>query len=292
MLAEQLAIPTEPDLCQRWRTRAPTWRRRAEGGFNADLYRVVPLAERSAKRFVLTHHYSRSWPSVSLAYGLQRLDQPPTHPDDPEGGALVGVVALGVPMNEAVLTGVFPTLAPYREALELSRLVLLDTEPSNAESWACSRVFGLAAQAGIRGVIAYADPVPRTRITAQGPQQLTPGHVGHVYHAQDFSYLGRGRARRLTLLPDATVLQDRAANKVRRGEPGAAGVIRRLRQYGAPAPGPGESGPYWLAKALTAIGATTVRHPGNHRWARSIGPHRTRVHLGAAVLPRPERTAH
>ncbi|MEV7123926.1 hypothetical protein [Kitasatospora griseola] len=127
-------------------------------------------------------------------------------PGEPNGGRLVGVLALGVPMAKAVLTRVFPTLEAYRESVELSRLVLLDEVPSNGESWLCAASFALAARRGVRGVVAHSDPHPRARVTPSGTQLLTPGHVGHVYAAQDFAYLGRTRARRLVVLPDGTVL--------------------------------------------------------------------------------------
>jgi hypothetical protein len=50
------------------------------------------------------------------------------------GGQLVGVMTLGSPMNTHVLTGPFPKLAPYRQSLELNRLVLLDRVPAIADT--------------------------------------------------------------------------------------------------------------------------------------------------------------
>ncbi len=291
-LPEQLALPdpTASEWCQRWRNRRGSWRRTSEGGFNADVYRTIPLDERIAKRFTIQHHYSGSWPAVRMAFGYQRLDQPPG-PGEPAGGALVGVCALGIPMHQAVLAAVFPDCQPYRETLEISRFVLTDEQPSNAESHFSAGALTMAAKLGIRGVIAHADPHPRTRITPGGPETVTPGHIGHIYAVQDFAYLGRTRARRLVLLPDASSLPDRAINKVRRDEPGHLGVERRLVALGARPRRAGENGADWLTEALDAIGATTIRHGGNHRWARTIGRHRTRTRLAGTALPRPRRLA-
>jgi hypothetical protein len=46
---------------------------------------------------------------------------------------------------------------PYHESLDLSRVVILDSMPANAESWFCARAFELAAAAGIRGIVAFSD---------------------------------------------------------------------------------------------------------------------------------------
>ncbi|MBL1115439.1 hypothetical protein JK364_24005 [Streptomyces sp. 110] len=288
LLAEQLELqqPGSNAWCQRWNHRLPTWRRTRDGGFDPEAHRVVRIPEAPAKRFTVAHHYSASWPVVRLAYGLQRVDQPPG-PDEPEGGRLVGVLALGVPMNTAVLN-VFPDLTPLKESLELSRMCLLDSVASNGESWACARAFQDAATKGIRGIVAHADPVPRVRITADGPSYVMPGHIGHVYgHGQGFAYLGRTRARRLVVLPDATVLNDRAAAKVRRDETGHAAVERRLIALGATARRAEEDGTRWLARALDEVGTAALHHGGCHKYARTIGPHRTRLRLAGPTLPAP-----
>lgn len=276
---ETLHLPDATDLCQRWRDRVPTWRRTSEGGFAPDLHRVIAIPEGPARRFVERHHYSGTWPAVRFAYGLQRIDEP-AGPDEPAGGRLLGVLSLGIPMNGAVLD-IFEGTRRYAETLELNRLVLLDRAESNAESWFCSKAFKAAALQGIRGVVAHSDPQPRTRQTPDGPELISPGHIGHVYVAQDFLYLGRTRPRRLTVLPDATVLSERAAAKIRRDEVGHKGAARRLTNLGAPPRQDGEAGAHWLARALEEIGATTLHHPGNHRFARSIGRRRTRL-LGTA----------
>ncbi|MFI7025097.1 hypothetical protein ACIBMZ_20510 [Micromonospora sp. NPDC049900] len=122
-MLEQLSL-FDPAFCQRWRGGNHTWRPVHEGGFDQRRYRLEPVPEAEARRFVAEHHYSRSFPAARMSFGLL------------EGDHLVGAVVLGVPMHPAVLTKPFPTLCPGRAA-EISRLVLLDEVPSNAESAHC-----------------------------------------------------------------------------------------------------------------------------------------------------------
>lgn len=248
------------ELCQRWNRRRSSWRRTSEGGFDQGLYFVAPIGEELAREFVLTHHYSGSWPVARLRYGLY----------DMLALRMVGVAVLGVPMSERVLTGPFPTLDPYRQSLELSRLVLLDEVPANAESWFATQVFKHAAEAGVRGVVMFSDPMPRR----SGGEVLMPGHVGIIYQACNARYVGRGTPRTLTVLPDHTVLTARAIAKVRSGERGSAGVLARLAALGAPAGAP-------LREQLAVIGARRVRHQGNHKFCIPIG---TRAQRRAAPV--------
>jgi hypothetical protein len=263
--------------CQRWADRRASWRRTSEGGFDAARYAVAPIAERDARGFVLAHHYSSAYPAARLRFGLL---------DVAAGGRLVGVAVLGVPMRREVLSTPFPTLEPYRQSLELSRLVLLDEVPANAETWFVSRALKLAAGEGVRGVVMFSDPMPRM---LRGVETM-PGHVGTVYQSLGSCvYTGRGTARTLTMLPDGGVLPDRSIQKVRAGERGAAGVVARLVQLGA-APLAGDPAA-WLRTQLPGIGARQVRHRGNHRYAIVVGDRTVRrtTPIGLAAEPFPKR---
>ncbi|MGC4886653.1 hypothetical protein [Micromonospora sp. DT227] len=274
----------ESELCQRWSHGQHSWRRTSEGGFDPRRYTVVALEDALAQDFVTCHHYSRSYPSASLRYGLL------------EHGRLVGVAVLGVPMSKPVLTKPFPTLTPYRESLELSRLILLDEVPANAESWFLARVFAAAADQGVRGVVAFSDPLPRRLDGAL----LMPGHVGTIYQALGAIYTGRATARTLTLLPDGTVLTARSAAKITGGERGMGGQITRLVSLGATPPGAVYGLPLfllttdqltaWLSGALAEIGARKVRHRGNHRFAWAIGnrAQRRTTPIALDALPYPK----
>lgn len=262
--------------CQRWQDRAHSWRHKSEGGFNAALFDVQPIPETIARAYVQAHHYSGSYPAARLRYGLF------------EHAELVGVAVLTVPVRREVLTGPFPNLEPYTESLELGRLVLADQVPANAESWFLARVFDLAAREGIRGVVSFSDPQPRRTLAGT---LVMPGHVGTIYQASNATYLGRGRARSLLVLPDATVLNDRALQKLKAGERGAEYVERLLASYGAPARAAGQSALAWLPIALDAIGLRRVAHQGNHRYAFVLGTARERraVTLGLGHGPYPKQ---
>ncbi|MFD8079007.1 hypothetical protein ACFV3E_40910 [Streptomyces sp. NPDC059718] len=284
-LATQLTFELPDDACQRWKYRAHSFRRTSEGGFDPARYRVHALPAAPARAFVTTHHYSSSWPAVRMPFGL--IDR--ATPGQFGGGALVGVLALGVPMHPGVLTGVFPWLAPYAQTLELSRLVLLDEVPANAETWFTKRALRLAAEQGIRGIVAHSDPQPRVRQTPDGPRQLHVGHVGCVYQAGGMAYLGRTRARRLTVLPDGSLLPDRAISKIRAGESGHGGAEARLVAFGARPRAAREPGKEWLEEALATIGATVLDHRGNHRYGLQIGPRNERRPLTVTAYPYPRK---
>lgn len=272
-------------VTQRWREGRPSWRRVAEGGFDPDRYVVDELDERQARAWTLRHHYSSTWPAVRLRTGLFDTRTPTGEP------RLVGVCAFGVPMSDKVLTRPFPGLVPHYESIEVSRLCLDVSVASNGESWFCARSFALVAQHGIRGLVAFSDPVERWRTTPDGLEMIKPGHCGIVYQACNFQYLGRSTARTLTLLPDATVLTARAQAKVTGGERGAAGVIARLVALGATAPCDGADPCWWLAAALRQIGSHRLRHPGNHRYVLRIGRtrgERTRTTIGMAASRYPK----
>lgn len=59
----------------------------------------------------------------------------------------------------------------------------------------------LAARAGMRGLVAFADPVERQ---TKDKIIVKPGHFGTIYQASNALYLGRATRRTLTLLPSMT----------------------------------------------------------------------------------------
>lgn len=263
------------DRCQRWRERQHSWRRVSEGGFDQRRYDVAPIADALAKGFVVRHHYSGTHPAARFSYGLF------------ERGALVGAAVLSVPVQRRVLTGALPWLEPYAESLELGRFVLLDSVAANGESWFLARVFEQARATGLRGVVSFSDPVPRTTLDGR---VVCRGHVGVVYQASNARYTGRGAPGVVCVLPDGTALPRRALSKLRAGDTGRAYAERRLRRFGAPPLEPGQNVDAWLAAALRAARARLVRHPGCHRYVFVLD-RRERRHYVVAVpdLPYPKR---
>jgi len=268
-LLEGAASPAS-DWCQRWTAGAHSWRHKSAGGFDPARYTVEPIDETTARRYVLAHHYAASYPAARLRFGL--LD----------GVRLVGVAVLGIPTQAAVLSNVFPGLEPYRESLELSRLVLADEVPGNGESWMLGRVWEQARAAGVRGVVSFSDPCPRV----VAGRTTFPGHIGVIYQATNAVYTGRGTARTITLLPDGSVLNDRARAKLLAGDRGADGVERRLVALGGRVRRAGERPGPWLAAVLEELGAVRARHRGCHRYAFRLD---RRVELAGDRLPYPKQ---
>lgn len=267
--------------CQRWGDRRHSWRHTSEGGFDPGRYEVALSAdEGTCKDFVVRHHYSASYPAARLRAILLE--------DDGAQGRLVGVAVLGIPMSRAVLSRAFPRLEPYRESLELSRFVLLDEVPANAESWFLARAFRLAASEGVRGVVSFADPVPRHG--ADGTL-VFPGHMGIIYRASNGLLTAeRGTPRTLLVGPDGRVLSARALQKIRRGEQGSDYAERQLVGWGARARGVREGRREWLSAALGEAGVRRLRHPGNLRYLFRLGRtriERSRVAVGLATRAYP-----
>jgi hypothetical protein len=268
-------VSPSSEWCQRWTGGRHSWRRRYEGGFDPARYTVEPLDERRTKAYVTANHYLSGYPGTKFRYGLF------------EGGTLVGACILGLPMNQAVLTNPYPDLVPLEESIELSRLVLADRVPANGESFFVSAAFADAAAAGVRGVVAFSDPVPRV---VEG-RTVFPGHVGVIYQALNGVYTGRSASRTKALLPNGAVLTERAMSKVQRQDRGHAYVERSLVALGARPPRACSSDPAgWLRQALEDVGARPFRHRGVHRYLFAIGPGRRRrtAALARASLPYPK----
>ncbi|WP_246096352.1 hypothetical protein [Streptomyces botrytidirepellens] len=161
------------------------------------------------------------------------------------------------------------------------------------ESWFLARCFDELLASDVRGVVSFADPVPRR--TNKG-ELVAIGHIGTIYQASNAAYTGRAAARTIKLLPDGTVLNDRAAQKVRKQEQGHEYVEAKLMSLGAPAPRAGCNPAFWLRDALHAVGARNVRHRGAHRYVFRLGRNqreRNRITLGyPEIKPYPKRPDH
>jgi hypothetical protein len=191
-----------PMLNQRWKNRRASYRPAGEV-IDTRAYDVAPIDETNAKTFVLTNHYSGSYPSARFRFGLYRA------------ASLCGAAVFSHPCNDLVLTNVFRCKAT--DAVELGRFVLLDFVPANGETWFLARCFEHLRKLDLVGVTTFSDPVPRK---AANGRLVHPGHIGTIFQAFNGAYLGRGTPRTLRLLPDGTVLSDRAIQKIRAGERG------------------------------------------------------------------------
>ncbi len=249
---------------QRWRHGRDSYRPAGEP-IATHLYEVAPIAaDNGPKAFVIEHHYSGTYPAARFRFGLYRR------------GQLVGVAVFSHPCNNKVLTSVFP--GDPLLSVELGRFVLLDDVEANGETWFLARSFEGLRRESIEGVVSFSDPVARR--TAAG-LTVFPGHVGTIYQAHNGKYLGRSTARTLRVLPDGSIVSDRALQKIRSGERGWVYAARILEQHGAPAPTGDRR--TWLRTWLPRI-TKTLRHAGNHRYA--WGLRRSRRLVATAAAPK------
>jgi len=240
-----------PPLTQRWRSGRDAYRPPDEVIRTAE-YDVAELPDDGlAKAFVLAHHYSASYPAARWRFGLFHK------------GVLVGVAVFSHPCNDRVLTSIFPGRAT--DSVELGRFVLLDEVPANGETWMLGRCFRLLRREGLAGVVAFSDPC--RRLNRQGVP-VFGGHVGIVYQAFNAVYLGRATARTLTLLPNGSVLSDRAQQKVRSADQSVRYAVSRLVACGAEPPLSSQPAflVAWLRQWKSRL-CRSLRHRGNHKYA-------------------------
>lgn len=266
--------------CQRWNGRRAAWRPAGEV-FRPELHAVAELGEGDAKRFVLEHHYSASYPAARFRVGLFRAGSRALR-------QLVGVAVFSVPMNNFAVPKY--TGLEAGAGVDLGRFVLLDEVEANGESWFLGRAFDLLEQkrAEIRAVISYSDPV--ARVDELGRQTM-PGHVGTIYQAHNGRYCGRGKGETLTLTPSGRVVSRRALSKIRNEECGAGAAYRALVAAGAPERRPLEDPRVYVDRAIAEGPFRRMRHPGNHVYAWPLGDRRARRQLlerFAPALPYPK----
>lgn len=126
---------------------------------------VAPVQSKIGKAFIIEHHYSHGCHNGPMTYGMFR------------GNDLVGVCAFATPCSENVRASVFgPGFVD--NVTELHRLVLLEEEPRNSESWFIVRALKLLKQRKphIWAVLSFAD--------------ATEGHVGTIYQATNAIFTG------------------------------------------------------------------------------------------------------
>ena len=242
---------------QRWRDRRARW---VPAASEIDPRRLaVDLidTQRVAAPFVRVHHYAASMPVTRLSAGLFA---------NSAGGRseLVGVCVFSHPVNDASVPKNAGLTSP-RAACDLGRLVVLDSQGGNAESFFVARAFRLLRREKpeILSVISYADPV--RRIDARG-QLFMPGHVGSLYAVMAARYIGRSSRRTNLILPDGRPISSRALSKIRNAECGQRYAIDDLLRAGARPPAPGEERSVWLALLERSGFLRRQRHPGCHAY--------------------------
>lgn len=235
-----------PEYTQRWREQECRWvPRRAL--VDPKKIEVAQVDEATAKAFVIEHHYSKSYPAARFRFGVY------------ECGRLSGMMVLSEPANVRVI----PAWTDYTRAqgVELGRLVLLDELGYNAESLVLSKMRRQLRELApeLRCILAYSDPVPRTR---RDGEVVFLGHRGQVYQATSASYLGHASSRTHYLDDDGRTISGRLLSKIRNAESGHAYARTRLEQASQTVQRCDETNAAWVKRALASC--RKLRHTGNH----------------------------
>lgn len=247
------------EVVQRWRDRRGLYRPAREVIRTADFDVVRVRQVAPLKAFIIQHHYAGSNSQITRAFELRGT-----------AGRLVGCATFGEVARQ---------FTPYDSGspdgwLCLTRLVLLDEVAANGESWMVARCFDELRREGFAGVVSYSDPVPRVAMTGD---VVLRGHVGTVYAALNGIYLGRTKPETKWLLPDGSVFESRAAQKIATADKGAGYGERILVAHGATPLRRGEDAAAWVRRWRERL-CRPLYHSGNHRYQWALDK-RLRRHL-------------
>lgn len=276
-------VALELPFCQRWRERRESYVPVRDCIRPSDFDVIRAPRDRDVSDFIATHHYLGSMPAARARFVLL------------ERGQRVGVAVFGQPVNDRAITNVLPGAAI--ESLELQRLVLLDSVAANAESFFVARCHDALRREGYVGVVSFSDPEPRVVFTersdAPGSEPeaviVRPGHLGIVYQALGFSYVGRSEPKLLRVFigpgadgRDGSVLNKRTSQKIRAGERGWVGAARQLVDRGATRPPDDRDGRVEWLRHWTDRLTRTLRHGGVHKYVLALD-RRARRHVPASL---------
>ena len=242
---------------QRWRRGRASYRVPGEV-INTSLYEVEEICDdTTARRFVVEHHYSSTYPAARFRVGLYRR------------GELVGVAVFSEPVNPSTVQ---KWAGAGATGCELGRFVLLDDVPGNGETWFLARARRLlaAAKPELDFVVSFSDPLERRTPTGA---LVKPGHVGGIYQASNARYCGRSARNTIYMTRDGEVISHRTLSKVRGGESGAGYAEEALLRAGAPGRFASEPGPDYITRVLASPAIRRFRHPGNHVYLFGVRKH-------------------
>jgi hypothetical protein len=219
-------------------------------------YGVEAIEYAVAKAFVVEHHYSGTFSPCIQSYGLFRKA------GEFLPSILVGVATFAPTSNPHSVTRW--TGLDNAAGAELARFVLLSEEPGNSESWFLARALAgfKAARPGVKVVLSYSDPVPRTALDGR---QVFVGHYGCIYGASNALYMGRASPKTQYLNADGRVIANRILSKLRNGEVGRQYAENVLTEVAGVAREPDGTGASFVTRALGCLRAQ--HHPGNHLYA-------------------------
>lgn len=156
------------------------------------------LDKRTATDMCVEHHYLHRKPNITFAFGLWADD------------VLVGVITFGTPPSRHLQMSVCPSDPSL--CIELNRLWVCDSMPTNTESWFISRALKKLPPLI---VCSYAD--------------TKEGHSGYVYRATNWNYYGYTDMDRKTPRYDY-VVEGKHSRDAFRGDTGYT-ILRRKPKF-------------------------------------------------------------
>ena len=152
------------------------------------LFRVAVIPAKIARPLIVRYHYSKCWPTGNFISFGAFVD-----------GRFCGVATYGYPANSnnwKSIPGL--RLNTSREMSELTRLWIADWAPPFVES----RTIGASLR------VLRRDALSRVAISYADPKQ---GHLGIVYQATNWIYLGQMKPSAQLLFSDGALMHKRAA---------------------------------------------------------------------------------
>lgn len=139
-------------------------------------YEVRKVDRKTISDFIETHHYSKSINGCVADYCFGLYDE----------NLLIGALFYG---KMAMKSQYKKFSTDESEVIELRRLVCIDETPKNTESYFISRTLKwLKKNTNIKIVVSYADS--------------EFGHVGTIYKASNFTYLGKQKGAKVIIWGD------------------------------------------------------------------------------------------
>lgn len=247
-----MATALSSDQCQRWFAHRSFFRPSQEP-IDPTEFGVELIEQKTAKAFVVRHHYSGSFPYSIQSVGLFRKT------GGFEQSRLVGVATFATPSNPHSIERWCGL--PNDAGAELGRFVLLDECAGNAETWFLVRAMRQfkAVRPRIKCVLSYSDPHPRRNACGE---VIFPGHAGGIYGAANAYYCGRASPKSLFISPTGRVIANRILSKLRNGEQGRQYAERLLTDFTGAVREETETPSAFVERALSTM--RVERHAGNH----------------------------
>lgn len=156
--------------------------------FKKELVKISSISSKTARDFVIKHHYTHSLNLCKVAYGVfYKSDIEGEFTDD--GMELIGVVVYSHPVGRSAASS-FSDIVKTKDILELVRLVIKDGYGRNMESWTISQTFKLLKieHPNVKLILSYSDE--------------EQGHRGTIYQATGFLYQGN---KSIALMPNFSI---------------------------------------------------------------------------------------